>query len=216
MTKLNSAQEALLDQIEATKAEEHVVVEALETQLRVLKEGAAYPRTVALMREAFESGVPKSRIGAAFGTKNQYAVNRLLGEQTAAMSNYLPPTLAPVTYATSHNSTSSHTATATSPAFSPQEDSVEVTLLQPTDEGYPEFLRDVENPPRAAKIQVSLQNPTPYGKIGGLVAVVDLDHKIAYTTEPTPLTNLFESDRATWPEPLETALAPYLDLDLAR
>ena len=204
MTKLNSSQEALLAQIEATKAEEHVVVEALETQLRVLKEGAAYPRTVALMREAFESGVPKSRIGAAFGTKNQYAVNRLLGEQTAAMSNYLPPTLAPTSPTTAtHN-----------PATTPEEDSVEVTLLQPTDEGYPEFLRDVENPPRVAKIQVSLQNPTPYGKIGGLVAVVDLDHKIAYTTEPTPLTNLFESAREAWPEPLETALAPYLDLDL--
>ena len=210
MTKLNSAQEALLDQIEATKAEEHVVVEALEAQLRVLKEGAAYPRTVALMREAFESGVPKSRIGAAFGTKNQYAVNRLLGEQTAAMSNYLPPsTLNPAYNATSHNSTSS-------PVFSPQEDSVEVTLLQPTDEDYPDFLTHSENPPRVAKIRVSFQNPTPYGKIGGLVAVVDLDHKIAYTDEPTPLTNLFESDRATWPEPLETALAPYLDLDLTR
>ena len=199
MTKLNSAQEALLDQIEATKAEEHVVVEALETQLRVLKEGAAYPRTVALMREAFESGVPKSRIGAAFGTKNQYAVNRLLGEQTAAMSNYLPPTSITAT-ATAHN-----------PATTPEEDSVEVTLLQPTDEDYPEFLRTVENPPRAAKIRVYLQNPTPYGKIGGLVAVVDLDHKIAYTDEPTPLTNLFESDRATWPATFETALAPYLD-----
>ena len=205
MTKLNSAQEALLDQIEATKAEEHVVVEALETQLRVLKEGAAYPRTVALMREAFESGVPKSRIGAAFGTKNQYAVNRLLGEQTAAMSNYLPPTLAP----TSPTNTPTHAPTTT-----PEEDSVEVTLLQPTDEDYPEFLRNVENPPRAAKIRVSLQNPTPYGKIGGLVAVVDLDHKIAFTDEPTPLTNLFESDREAWPEPLESALAPYLDRDL--
>ena len=207
MTKLNSAQEALLDQIEATKAEEHVVVEALEAQLRVLKEGAAYPRTVALMREAFESGVPKSRIGAAFGTKNQYAVNRLLGEQTAAMSNYLPPTLAPVTSPTTPTDTHNHTPT-------PEEDSVEVTLLQPTDEGYPEFLIDVENPPRAAKIQVSFQNPTPYGKIGGLVAVVDLDHKIAYTDEPTPLTNLFESAREAWPEPLESALAPHLDLDL--
>ena len=202
MTKLNSAQEALLDQIEATKAEEHVVVEALETQLRVLKEGAAYPRTVALMREAFESGVPKSRIGAAFGTKNQYAVNRLLGEQTAAMSNYLPPTLAPVTYASTHAPV--HVST-------PEEDSVEVTLLEPADQDYPEFLRNVENPPRAAKIRVFLQNPTPYGKIGGLVAVADLDHKIAYTDEPTPLTNLFESDRATWPAPFETALAPYLD-----
>ena len=201
MTKLNSAQEALLDQIEATKAEEHVVVEALEAQLRVLKDGAAYPRTVALMREAFESGVPKSRIGAAFGTKNQYAVNRLLGEQTAAMSNYLAP--------------NSPTNTPTrNPVSTPEEDSVEVTLLQPTDEGYPEFLRNVENPPRAAKIRVSLQNPTPYGKIGGLVAVVDLDHKIAYTDEPTPLTNLFESDREAWPAALEEALAPYLDLDL--
>ena len=206
MTKLNSAQEALLDQIEATKAEEHVVVEALEAQLRVLKEGAAYPRTVALMREAFESGVPKSRIGAAFGTKNQYAVNRLLGEQTAAMSNYLPPTLAP---------TSPTTATHThNPTPTPEEDSVEVTLLEPTDEDYPEFLTHSENPPRVAKIQVSLQNPTPYGKIGGLVAVVDLDHKIAFTSEPTPLTNLFESDREAWPEPLESALAPYLDLTL--
>ena len=213
MTKLNSAQEALLDQIEATKAEEHVVVEALEAQLRVLKEGAAYPRTVALMREAFESGVPKSRIGAAFGTKNQYAVNRLLGEQTAAMSNYLPPTLAPVTYA---STSLTATATAHNPATTPEEDSVEVTLLEPVDQDYPEFLRDVENPPRVAKIQVSLQNPTPYGKIGGLVAVVDLDHKIAYTDEPTPLTNLFESAREAWPEPLETALAPYLDLDLTR
>ena len=208
MTKLNSAQEALLDQIEATKAEEHVVVEALETQLRVLKEGAAYPRTVALMREAFDSGVPKSRIGAAFGTKNQYAVNRLLGEQTAAMSNYLPP---------STLSTASFPATPThadTSAFTPVEDSVEVTPLVRGDEDYPEFLTHTENPPRAAKIQVSLQNPTPYGKIGGLVAVVDLDHKIAYTDEPTPLTNLFESDRATWPAPIETALAPYLDLDL--
>ena len=203
MTKLNSAQEALLDQIEATKAEEHVVVEALEAQLRVLKEGAAYPRTVALMREAFESGVPKSRIGAAFGTKNQYAVNRLLGEQTAAMSNYLPPTLVP----TSPINTPTHNP----PTTTPVEDSVEVTLLQPADEDYPEFLTHAENPPRVAKIQVSLQNPTPYGKIGGLVAVVDLDHKIAITTEPTPLTNLFESDRATWPAAFETALAPYLD-----
>ena len=211
MTKLNSAQEALLDQIEATKAEEHVVVEALETQLRVLKEGAAYPRTVALMREAFESGVPKSRIGAAFGTKNQYAVNRLLGEQTAAMSNYLPPTLAPITYA---SNSPTATTTAHNLATTP-EDSVEVTLLEPTDEDYPEFLTHSENPQKVAKIRVSLQNPTPYGKIGGLVAVVDLDHKIAITTEPTPLTNLFESDRATWPEPLEAALAPYLDLDLA-
>ena len=205
MTKLNSAQEALLDQIEATKAEEHVVVEALEAQLRVLKDGAAYPRTVALMREAFESGVPKSRIGAAFGTKNQYAVNRLLGEQTAAMSNYLPPTIAP---------TSPTNTPTRNPVSTPEEDSVEVTLLQPTDEGYPDFLRAVENPPRAAKIRVSLQNPTPYGKIGGLVAVVDLDHKIAYTDEPTPLTNLFESDREAWPAALEEALAPYLDLDL--
>ena len=212
MTKLNSAQEALLDQIEATKAEEHVVVEALEAQLRVLKEGAAYPRTVALMREAFESGVPKSRIGAAFGTKNQYAVNRLLGEQTAAMSNYLPPsTFAPVTYA---STSLTATATAHNPVFTPAEDSVEVTPLVRGDEDYPDFLTHSENPPRVAKIQVSLQNPTPYGKIGGLVAVVDLDHKIAYTDEPTPLTNLFESDRATWPEPLETALAPYLDLTL--
>ena len=209
MTKLNSAQEALLAQIEATKAEEHVVVEALEAQLRVLKEGAAYPRTVALMREAFESGVPKSRIGAAFGTKNQYAVNRLLGEQTAAMSNYLPPTLAPTS-----PTTATHTHTH-NPTHTPEEDSVEVTLLEPTDEDYPEFLTHSENPQRVAKIRVSLQNPTPYGKIGGLVAVVDLDHKIAITTEPTPLTNLFESDRATWPEPFETALAPYLDLDLA-
>ena len=91
---------------------------------------------------------------------------------------------------------------------------MEVTLLEPTDEDYPEFLTHSENPQRVAKIRVSLQNPTPYGKIGGLVAVVDLDHKIAITTEPTPLTNLFESDRATWPEPLETALAPYLDLTL--
>ena len=206
MTKLNSVQEALLDQIEATKAEEHVVVEALEAQLRVLKEGAAYPRTVALMREAFESGEPKSRIGAAFGTKNQYAVNRLLGEQTAAMSNYLPPTLAP----TSPTNTPTYAPTTT-----PEEDSVEVTPLVRGDGDYPEFLRDVENPPRAAKIRVSLQNPTPYGKIGGLVAVVDLDHKIAFTDEPTPLTNLFESDREAWPEPLESALAPYLDLDLA-
>ena len=197
MTKLNATQEDMLDQIEATKAEEHVVVEALEAQLRVLKEGAAYPRTVALMREAFESGVPKSRIGAAFGTKNQYAVNRLLGEQTAAMSNYLPP---------STLSTATHDHTTVTP-----EDSVEVTPLQPTDEDYPDFLRNVENPPRAAKIRVSLQNPTPYGKIGGLVAVVDLDHKIAYTDEPTPLTNLFESDREAWPAPFETALAPYLD-----
>ena len=202
MTKLNAAQEGLLAQIEATKAEEHVVVEALEAQLRVLKEGAAYPRTVALMREAFESGVPKSRIGAAFGTKNQYAVNRLLGEQTPAMSNYLPP---------STLTTSAPAATPVPATPTVTEDSVEVTLLTPESEDYPEFLRARENPGRAAKIWATFQNPTPCGKIGGLSAIVWLDHKIALTEEPTPLTDLIDGPREEWPAALEEALAPYLD-----
>ena len=206
MTKLNAAQEGLLAQIEATKAEEHVVVEALEAQLKVLKEGAAYPRTVALMREAFESGVPKSRIGAAFGVKNQYAINRLLGEQTPAMSNYLPPT----TSAATPSFSSVPAPTTHAPAPTPTEDSVEVTLLTPESEDYPEFLAARENPGRAAKIWASFQNPTACGKIGGLSTIIWLDHKIAITDEPTPLTDLIDGPREEWPAALEEALAPYL------
>lgn len=195
MTKLNAAQEDVLRRIEEAKAREQVAIDALEAQLKVLKQGVGYPDTHALVREAYGMGVPKRRIGMAYGTTDASTINRIV--ETDAQ--YTASTHVP-------------TAPAAPTTLTPTEDSVEVTVLTPESEDYPEFLRDVENPPRAAKIRVSLQNPTPFGKIGGLVAVVDLDHKIAITSEPTPLTNLFESDRATWPAPLETALAPYLDL----
>ena len=198
MTKLNTAQEDMLRQIAESKAQEKLAIDALEAQLKVLKSGVGYPQTHALVREAYEMGVPKRQIGMAYGTTDAYTINRIIDATPAQLQ-------------------AKYNATAPSPAPSlvPEEDSVEVTLLQPTDEGYPEFLANAENSPRVAKIQVSLQNLTPYGKIGGLVAVVDLDHKIAFTDEPTPLTNLFESDRATWPATFESALAPYLDLDPA-
>ena len=201
MTKLNAAQEALLARITESKAQEKLAIDAIEAQLKVLKSGVGYPKTHALVREAYEMGVPKRQIGMAYGTTDAYTINRIIDADAQLQAKY---NALATTHADTHN-----------PTFTSEEDSVEVTLLQPTDEDYPEFLRNVENPPRAAKIRVSLQNPTPYGKIGGLVAVVDLDHKIAFTDEPTPLTNLFESDRATWPAPLETALAPYLALDPA-
>ena len=204
---LTDEHEQILAQIAEAREREQATIKqfeaALRAQLKALKEGEGYKETHALMRKAYAMGIPKRRIGFAYGTKDPGTVNRILDHAPS----YIPA--APTHF-------HADTASAPSPAFTPAEDSVEVTLLQPSDQGYPEFLRNVENPPRAAKIQVSLQNPTPYGKIGGLVAVVDLDHKIAFTDEPTPLTNLFESDRATWPEPLETALAPYLDLDLTR
>lgn len=201
---LTDEHEQILAQITEAREREQATIKqfeaALRAQLKALKEGEGYKETHALMRQAYAMGIPKRRIGFAYGTKDPGTVNRILDVPSAA-----------------YNFTPAVTSTSTpTPAFTPEEDSVEVTLLQPTDEDYPDFLRNVENPPRVAKIQVSLQNPTPHGKIGGLVAVVDLDHKIAYTDEPTPLTNLFESDRATWPAPLETALAPYLDLDLTR
>ena len=194
---LTDEHEQILAQITEAREREQATIKqfeaALRAQLKALKEGEGYKETHALMRQAYAMGIPKRRIGFAYGTKDPGTVNRILDVPSAA-----------------YNFTSTSTST-----FTPEEDSVEVTSLVRGDKGYPEFLSNVENPPRVAKIRVSLQNPTPYGKIGGLVAVVDLDHKIAYTDEPTPLTNLFESDRATWPEPLETALAPHLDLDLA-
>ena len=204
---LTDEHEQILAQIAEAREREQATIKqfeaALRAQLKALKEGEGYKETHALMRQAYAMGIPKRRIGFAYGTKDPGTVNRILDHAPS----YIPT--APTHF-------HADTASAPSPAFTPEEDSVEVTLLQPSDQGYPEFLRNVENPPRAAKIRVSLQNPTPYGKIGGLVAVVDLDHKIAFTYEPTPLTNLFESDRATWPATFETALAPYLDLDLTR
>lgn len=200
---LTDEHEQILAQIAEAREREQATIKqfeaALRAQLKALKEGEGYKETHALMRQAYAMGIPKRRIGFAYGTKDPGTVNRILDVPTSAY-NFTPAPTAP---------------TAPTPVFTPEEDSVEVTSLVRGDEDYPDFLRNAENPPRVAKIQVSLQNPTPYGKIGGLVAVVDLDHKIAITTEPTPLTNLFESDRATWPEPLETALATYLDLDLA-
>lgn len=200
---LTDEHEQILAQITEARAREQATIKqfeaALRAQLKALKEGEGYKETHALMRQAYAMGIPKRRIGFAYGTKDPGTVNRILDVPSAAYNFTNSTATAP---------------TAPAPSFTPEEDSVEVTLLQPTDEDYPEFLRNVENPARAAKIWVSLQNLTPFGKIGGLVAVVDLDHKIAYTTEPTPLTNLFESDRATWPAAFETALAPHLDLDL--
>ena len=202
MTKLNATQEDMLRQIAESKAQEKLAIDALEAQLKVLKSGVGYPKTHALVRGAYEMGVPKRQIGMAYGTTDAYTINRIIDADAQLQTKY-----------NALADTASAPNVADTTAFTPEEDSVEVTLLQPTDEGYPEFLRAVENPPRAAKIRVSLQNPTPYGKIGGLVAVVDLDHKIAFTSEPTPLTNLFESAREAWPTAFESALAPYLDLD---
>ena len=200
---LTDEHEQILAQIAEAREREQATIKqfeaALRAQLKALKEGEGYKETHALMRQAYSMGIPKRRIGFAYGTKDPGTVNRILA------SNSTTPTTASTITTNAPNSAPNST-------FTPEEDSVEVTLLQPTDQDYPDFLTHAENPPRVAKIRVSLQNPTPYGKIGGLVAVVDLDHKIAYTDAPTPLTNLFESDRATWPAPLETALAPYLDL----
>lgn len=200
---LTDEHEQILAQITEAREREQATIKqfeaALRAQLKALKEGEGYKETHALMRQAYAMGIPKRRIGFAYGTKDPGTVNRILDVPSAAYNFTNSTATAP---------------TAPAPSFTTEEDSVEVTLLQPTDEDYPDFLRNLENPARAAKIRVSLQNLTPFGKIGGLVAVVDLDHKIAYTDEPTPLTNLFESAREAWPTAFESALAPYLDLDL--
>ena len=200
---LTDEHEQILAQITEAREREQATIKqfeaALRAQLKALKEGEGYKETHALMRQAYAMGIPKRRIGFAYGTKDPGTVNRILDVPSAAYNFTNSTATAP---------------TAPAPSFTTEEDSVEVTLLQPTDEDYPDFLRNLENPARAAKIRVSLQNLTPFGKIGGLVAVVDLGHKIAFTDEPTPLTNLFESAREAWPTAFESALAPYLDLDL--
>lgn len=197
MTKLNAAQEALLARITESKAREKLAIDALEAQLKVLKQGVGYPDTHALVREAYEQGVPKRQIGMAYGTTDASTINRIIEADNA-------PT--PLTYVPT---TSAAPTVTTLPTVT--EDSVEVTLLTPESEDYPEILRARENPGRAAKIQCSFQNPTPCGKIGGLSAVVWLDHKIAITDAPTPLTDLIDGPREEWPAALEEVLAPYLN-----
>lgn len=202
--KLTHEQEQVLAQITEAKQREDVLVKqfeaALQAQLKAFKESEGYKETYSLMRQAYALGVPKRQIGFAYGTKDPGTVNRIL------------------TPASAYNTTSTTTPTSvptpthvppTTPT--PTEDSVEVTLLTPESEDYPEFLTARENPGRAAKIRATFQNPTPCGKIGGLEAVVWLDHKIAITDAPTPLTDLIDGPREEWPAALEEALAPYLN-----
>ena len=201
MTKLNAAQEGLLARITESKAREKLAIDALEAQLKVLKQGVGYPETHALVREAYESGVPKRQIGIAYGTTDAYTINRIIEADVAT------PGQLQAKYNALSAATSGPTTTA-SPTVT--EDSVEVTLLTPESEDYPDFLRARENPGRAAKIWASFQNPTHCGKIGGLSTIIWLDHKIAITDEPTPLTDLIDGPRGEWPAALEEALAPYL------
>ena len=198
MTKLNAAQEALLARITESKAREKLAIDALEAQLRVLKQGVGYPDTHALVREAYEQGVPKRQIGMAYGTTDASTINRIIEADSAPTPTHVPTLL------TSAAPTVTALPTVT-------KDSVEVSLLMPESEDYPEFLTARENPGRVAKIRCDFVEVTPTGKIGGLEAVVWLDHKIAITTSPTPLTDLIDGPREEWPAALEEALAPYLD-----
>ena len=196
---LTDEHEQILAQIAEAREREQATIKQFETalraQLKALKEGEGYKETHSLMRQAYAIGIPKRRIGFAYGTKDPGTVNRILEPAHTAPTFTYTPAPTPLT---------------TPATPTPTEDSVEVTLLTIESEDYPEFLRARENPGRAAKIQCTFQNPTSCGKIGGLSTIIWLDHKIAITDEPTPLTDLIDGPRGEWPAPLEEALAPYL------
>lgn len=205
MTRLTPSQVALLDQIEATRAEERLAIDVIEAHLKALKVGAGYPKTYALIRQARDAGIPVSRIGKAYGTSDAYTIKRILEANVATPGQMIDAytALAPA-----------HTQTTTpSPTPAPSENSVFAEEMPYSDPDFPHFLG--ENHP-VSKIQVTSLQISPDSKIGGVSAVVDLKAKICVESDSTELTRLIDGPRSNYPQPLEDALGPLLDKYAAR
>lgn len=198
MTLLTPSQVALLDQIKATRAEEKATIDAIEAHLKMLKAGAGYPKTYALVRQARDAGIPVTRIGQAYGTKDAYTIKRILEANVAT-----PGQMIDAYTALAPSLTPAHTPTPT-----PAENSVFVEEMSYSDPDFPHFLG--ENHP-VSKIQVTCLQVTPTSKIGRVSAVVDLKAKICVESDSTDLTRLIDGPRENYPQPLEDALGPLLD-----
>lgn len=203
MTLLTPSQIALLDQIEATRAEEKQTIDAIEAHLKMLKAGAGYPKTYALVRQARDAGIPVTRIGKAYGTKDAYTIKRILAADVATPGQMIDAytALAPTPTTTSAQTTATSTPT-------PTESTVFVEEMSYSDPDFPHFLG--ENHP-VSKIQVACLQVTPSSKIGRVSAVVDLKAKICVESDSTDLTRLIDGPRENYPQPLEDALGPLLD-----
>ena len=200
MTLLTPSQVALLDQIEATRAEERLAIDAIEAHLKALKAGAGYPKTHALVRQARDAGIPVSRIGKAYGTSDAYTIKRILEANVATPGQMIDAytALAPA-----------HTPTQTpAPTATPPENSIFVEEMSYSDPDFPHFLG--ENHP-VSKIGVTALQISPVSKIGGVSAVVDLKAKICVESDSTELTRLIDGPREAYPQALEDALGPLLD-----
>ena len=198
MTLLTPSQIALLDQIASTRAEEKATIDAIEAHLKMLKAGAGYPKTYALVRQAREAGIPVSRIGKAYGTSDAYTIKRILEANVATPGQMIDAyaALAPAP-------TTTHAPTPT-----PAENSVFVEEMSYSDPDFPHFLG--ENHP-VSKIRVTSLKISPDSKIGRVSAVVDLKAKICVESDSTELTRLIDGPRSDYPQPLEDALGPLLD-----
>ena len=206
MTRLTPSQVALLDQIEATRAEERLAIDVIEAHLKALKAGAGYPKTYALIRQARDAGIPVSRIGKAYGTSDAYTIKRILEANVATPGQMIDAYTA---LAPAHTQTTpAHTSTIT-----PTENSVFVEEMPYSDPDFPHFLG--ENHP-VSKIQVTSLQISPSSKIGRVSAVVDLRAKICVESDSTELTRLIDGPRSNYPQPLEDALGPLLDKYAAR
>ena len=185
---LNVGQTMLLKMIEEARAEERALVEAVEAEMRArlkaLKEGEGYKETHALMREAYEAGISKRQIGAAYGSSDPGTVNRVLAATPHAPD--APKRLL---------------------AFLDRAEVIH-TYLRPGDPDFPAFLGENRT---FSKIQATFPENGPFSKIRGLSAVVDPAYKICYVSEPTPLTDLIDGPRENWPTELEDVLGPVLD-----
>ena len=201
MTRLTPSQVALLDQIEAMRAEERLSIDAIEAHLKMLKAGAGYPKTYALVRQARDAGIPVTRIGKAYGTKDAYTIKRILAADVATPGQMIDAyaALAP---APTH-ATPTHT-----PAPTSSENTLFVEEMSYSDPDFPHFLG--ENHP-VSKIRVTCLQVTPTSKIGRVSAVVDLKAKICVESDSTELTRLIDGPRSDYPQALEDALGPLLD-----
>lgn len=209
MTLLTPSQVALLDQITATRAEEKATIDAIEAHLKALKAGAGYPKTYALVRQARDAGIPVSRIGKAYGTKDAYTIKRILEANVATPGQMIDAYTALAPNPTAAQTTHSQTTAADTHA----ENSVFVEEMSYSDPDFPHFLG--ENHP-VSKILVTSLKISPDSKIGRVSAVVDLKAKICVESDSTELTRLIDGPRENYPQPLEDALGPLLDRAAAR
>ena len=191
MTRLTREQEMLLAQIEAAKQEEEVLFRIKEAEWKEYKAKYAYPKTFDLVRLAAASGVPRTRIGRAYGSKDAATITRIIEADVATPGALLNAFV------------SKSTALA-----STQKAEVIHTYLRPGDPDFPAFLGENRT---FSKIQATFPENGPFSKIRGLSAVVDPAYKICCVSEPTPLTDLIDGPRENWPAELEDVLGPVLD-----